>query len=235
MRRRSDAATQFSAALSVLLVATRSMAGSISRRLTRFFACPPSLPPPLCPKQPYATCKMNEFCMTRTTAELEALPVLTIHMDGGVEVNMRPEAYMEASSDDENAYAPRIYLTESMGGVLGANLLRDHNVVFDYDNHVVGFADGACDYHADSRGSDGGSAGAEGGPAVEAEANVDCVTAVKRVEECDAECPTGQSEPSTAEGREIWVDEIITHPQGSGHACPEKMAEERRGCVKDCP
>lgn len=55
----------------------------------------------------------------------------------------------------------RIYLTESMGGVLGANLLRDHNVVFDYDNHVVGFADGACDYHADSRGSDGGSAGAE--------------------------------------------------------------------------
>lgn len=34
---------------------------------------------------------------------------------------------------------------------------------------------------------------------------------------------------------QIWVDEIITHPQGSGHACPEKMAEERRGCVKDCP
>lgn len=45
--------------------------------------------------------------------------------------------------------------------MLGANLLRDHNVVFDYDNHLVGFADGACDYHADSKESDGGGAAAE--------------------------------------------------------------------------
>lgn len=109
MRRRPDAATQFSAALSGLFFATRSMARSISRRLTRFFARPPSLPPPEYPKQPYATCKSNEFCMTRTTAELKTLPVLTIHMDGGVEVNVRPEAYMDASSDDQNAYAPRYY------------------------------------------------------------------------------------------------------------------------------
>lgn len=43
----------------------------------------------------------------------------------------------------------RIYLTESMGGVLGANVMRDHNVVFDYDNHRVGFAEGTCDYKAD--------------------------------------------------------------------------------------
>lgn len=44
----------------------------------------------------------------------------------------------------------RIYLTESMGGVLGANVMRDHNVVFDYDNHLVGFAEGMCDYRADA-------------------------------------------------------------------------------------
>ena len=36
-----------------------------------------------------------------------------------------------------------------MGGVLGANVMRDHNVVFDYDNHLVGFAEGICDYRAD--------------------------------------------------------------------------------------
>lgn len=42
-----------------------------------------------------------------TTVELEALPVLTFHMDGGVKVNVRPEAYMDASPHDENAYAPR--------------------------------------------------------------------------------------------------------------------------------
>ncbi|CAN0466485.1 unnamed protein product [Laminaria digitata] len=35
-----------------------------------------------------------------------------------------------------------------MGGVLGANVMRDHNVVFDYDRHRVGFAEGVCDYNA---------------------------------------------------------------------------------------
>ncbi|CAN0521757.1 unnamed protein product, partial [Laminaria digitata] len=35
-----------------------------------------------------------------------------------------------------------------MGGVLGANVMRDHNVVFDYDRHLVGFAEGVCDYNA---------------------------------------------------------------------------------------
>lgn len=37
-------------------------------------------------------------------------------------------------------------MTEPMGAVLGANVMRDHNVVFDYDNHRVGFAEGMCDY-----------------------------------------------------------------------------------------
>lgn len=45
--------------------------------------------------------------MTVTTADMEALPVLTIHMDGGVEVDVRPEAYLEASPYQENAFAPR--------------------------------------------------------------------------------------------------------------------------------
>ena len=44
----------------------------------------------------------------------------------------------------------RIYLTESVGGVLGANVMRDHNVVFDHDRHLVGFAEGVCDYNAES-------------------------------------------------------------------------------------
>lgn len=35
-----------------------------------------------------------------------------------------------------------------MGGVLGANVMRDHNVVFDYDNRRVGFAEGMCEYKA---------------------------------------------------------------------------------------
>lgn len=78
-----------------------------SRRLTPFLPSPPpslTISPQI---QPYSTCKTHEFCMTWTTAELENLPVLTIYMDGGVQVNMRPEAYMEASPIKENAYAPR--------------------------------------------------------------------------------------------------------------------------------
>lgn len=55
----------------------------------------------------------------------------------------------------------RVYLTESMGGVLGANVMRDHNVVFDYDNHLVGFAEGICDYKAESLDSVPGGNGAE--------------------------------------------------------------------------
>lgn len=38
-----------------------------------------------------------------------------------------------------------------MGAVLGANVMRDHNIVFDYDNHRVGFAEGICDYKPNSK------------------------------------------------------------------------------------
>lgn len=38
-----------------------------------------------------------------------------------------------------------------MGAVLGANVMRDHNVVFDFDNHRVGFAEGSCDYNDELR------------------------------------------------------------------------------------
>lgn len=41
-----------------------------------------------------------------TPAELEDLPTLTVHMDGGLQVHVRPQAYMDALGKD-NAYAPR--------------------------------------------------------------------------------------------------------------------------------
>lgn len=43
----------------------------------------------------------------------------------------------------------------------------------------------------------------QSGPSVQAAANVDCVTAKKRVEECDADCPSDQSEPSIMSGHEV--------------------------------
>lgn len=71
--------------------------------LVRFIR--PALPRLSLP-QPYKTCNDNHFCMTLSTADLEALPVITVHLDGGVEVLVRPEAYMDALGKD-NAYAPR--------------------------------------------------------------------------------------------------------------------------------
>lgn len=44
--------------------------------------------------------------MILTTTELEALPTLTVHLDGGVEVHVRPQGYMDALGKD-NAFAPR--------------------------------------------------------------------------------------------------------------------------------
>lgn len=60
----------------------------------------------VCKKQPYKPCTNNAFCMQLTPAELSALPTLTIKMEGGVEINVRPEAYMDPLGK-ENSYAPR--------------------------------------------------------------------------------------------------------------------------------
>ncbi|CAM9151353.1 unnamed protein product, partial [Phaeothamnion confervicola] len=57
---------------------------------------------------------------------------------------MLPQAYMEKTGNNE--WTPRVYLNEGSGGVLGANFMRDHNVVFDHSGSRVGFQDADCDY-----------------------------------------------------------------------------------------
>lgn len=53
--------------------------------------------------------------MKLAPSELEALPTLTIHLDGGVEVHVRPEAYMDALGKD-NSYAPRYVSLSTRSG-----------------------------------------------------------------------------------------------------------------------
>ena len=53
--------------------------------------------------------------------------------------------YMEYSPMSKR-YTSRIYFTESHGGVLGANAMIGHNVLFDWENGRVGFAKSTCDY-----------------------------------------------------------------------------------------
>jgi hypothetical protein len=54
-------------------------------------------------------------------------------------------SYMEWSHVT-NAYSPRVYFTESAGGVLGSNAMQGHNVLFDWENGRVGFAESSCTY-----------------------------------------------------------------------------------------
>jgi hypothetical protein len=54
-------------------------------------------------------------------------------------------SYMEWSHLS-NAYSPRVYFTESQGGVLGSNAMQGHNVLFDSENGRVGFAESSCTY-----------------------------------------------------------------------------------------
>jgi len=53
--------------------------------------------------------------------------------------------YMEYSPSD-NKYTARVYLTENAGGVLGANAMMGHNVLFDVENERIGFAESDCEF-----------------------------------------------------------------------------------------
>lgn len=45
-----------------------------------------------------------------------------------------------------NEYMSRLYFTETMGGVLGSNTMQGHNVLFDWQNGRIGFAESSCTY-----------------------------------------------------------------------------------------
>eukprot|EP00980_Cylindrotheca_fusiformis_P028509 scaffold22607_cov123-Cylindrotheca_fusiformis.AAC.6 len=43
-------------------------------------------------------------------------------------------------------YSSRLYFTETAGGVLGANAMQGHNVLFDWHHHRIGFSQSSCAY-----------------------------------------------------------------------------------------
>lgn len=43
-------------------------------------------------------------------------------------------------------YSSRLYFSETAGGVLGSNVMQGHNVLFDWENGRVGFAESTCTY-----------------------------------------------------------------------------------------
>jgi hypothetical protein len=61
-------------------------------------------------------------------------------------VAMPPTHYMEYNPNNQ-LYMSRVYFTEKRGGVLGANFMMGHDVLFDAHRGRVGFAESSCDYH----------------------------------------------------------------------------------------
>lgn len=56
-----------------------------------------------------------------------------------------PSHYVEYD-EEEDLYASRFYVDESRGSVLGANSMMGHDVLFDIDNQLLGWAESDCDY-----------------------------------------------------------------------------------------
>ncbi len=55
-----------------------------------------------------------------------------------------PHHYMEYNPKTKK-YTSRIYFTEQSGGVLGANSMIGHDILFDWENRRIGFAESSCD------------------------------------------------------------------------------------------
>jgi hypothetical protein len=102
--------------------------------------------------------------MPLTKEQFAKLPVIVFRLQaagkvGHIDLEVQPSSYMELHKNSGAAfgnpnnviggggkYTPRIYLTENVGAVLGANAINKHNVIFDPDGLRVGFAKSRCAY-----------------------------------------------------------------------------------------
>ena len=60
-------------------------------------------------------------------------------------IAMPPEHYFEYD-EDSGKYEARFYTDEGSGGVLGANAMMGHNVLFDIEKGVIGWSEANCNY-----------------------------------------------------------------------------------------
>lgn len=107
------------------------------------------------------------------SGEMETLPTILVQLEGNLDSNkplgddpaeieglagaldsdhpydvivaIPPSHYMEL--DSSGKYTPRFYDNEHGGAVLGANAMMGHDVFFDTDNQVIGWAQSSCDYY----------------------------------------------------------------------------------------
>lgn len=86
-----------------------------------------------------------------TQSQFDALPTIIYTLQGldgspPIEIENHPFSYTENLGNGK--YAFRIYLTETNGAILGANVMNNNNVIFDIDNRRIGFAPSTCQYNS---------------------------------------------------------------------------------------
>jgi hypothetical protein len=82
-----------------------------------------------------------------TAAQAAALPSIFFDLSGGDDqggatVEMPPSHYLDEVR--AGTYRMRLYATESSGAILGANAMRDHDVIFDEENNRMGWVEADC-------------------------------------------------------------------------------------------
>jgi len=103
----------------------------------------------------------NKKMVRLTPEEFSLLPTILIQFEGhnsklktnssnnnkDIVVSMPPSNYMQYIKE-KNMYVPSIsFHNPFFLGILGANFMMGHNILFDNDNHRIGFAESNCDYY----------------------------------------------------------------------------------------
>ncbi|TMW64925.1 hypothetical protein Poli38472_009092 [Pythium oligandrum] len=87
-------------------------------------------------------------CQGYTLEQIEQLPNVEIVLEsedgGNMTLTVTPDQYL--LREDNGMYCSSIFLSESSGGVIGANIMMDRDVIFDQGNHRVGFVEADCNY-----------------------------------------------------------------------------------------
>mmetsp|Transcript_5572 Transcript_5572/g.9206 ORF Transcript_5572/g.9206 Transcript_5572/m.9206 type:complete len:898 (-) Transcript_5572:47-2740(-) len=143
--------------------------------------------------------------------------------------------YMEYSPTT-GLYTSRLYFTETQGGVLGANAMQGHNVVFDWENGRVGFAESTCDFedeHSVDKLQEPTTAGTTAvkrfgndcmlGKYILTKACVQAVDAKLCEKDDTVSGQTTQQQQQVLTGTEVWTRSVLTFGSDSGMSCADTV------------
>ena len=138
-------------------------------------------------------------------------------------------------------YTSRLYFTESRGGVLGANAMMGHNVVFDWENGRIGFAQSSCAYDEEDeemasssqRKSSNSTSSLQQREGYARDCRLSLIPpalTTQCIDTVDVRLCLETDQPTNVAlmGTQIWTRLIETPGTHDGKSCPEAARELRR-------